>query len=71
MAVQATSIEKLGWTGACGDISGTSVTRANVPTCLPLAAHPRWPVKQTAPLAERRPVDDSAALTPPRQMPAA
>jgi len=36
-----------------------------------LAADPRRPVEQTAPLAYRRPVRDSAELAAPRQMPAA
>jgi hypothetical protein len=32
------------------------------------AVHPRWPVEQTAPVAERWPVGDGAALTPPGEV---
>jgi hypothetical protein len=35
-------------------------------TSFGLSAHARWPAEQTAPLAERRPVGDRAALAPPR-----
>ena len=36
-----------------------------------LPAYPRWPIEHTAPLAERRPIGDSTALTAPCQMPPA
>jgi hypothetical protein len=35
-----------------------------------LQTHPRRPAQQTAPVAERRPVSDGAALAAPRQVPA-
>lgn len=43
----------------------------DMPIGCSLAAHPRRPVEQAAPLGERGPIRDGAALASPSQMPAA